>query len=360
MALTITEFTSISDQTSWDFGMSINTEVWGWGVSLSTEAHYNKGEINTHSTSVSDQFEMDVDLYDIDTQIGEVNYKVSPYAYRSESGAIVIDYNVEVPEAPPGHPVTWWQKHYSDNSDPAFILPWLYDPEKGNTLEDDAKRHLTKEITFIPDNPQPGDTIKIRARLHNYSLIDTDNPVSVRFYKGDPENGGTALESIYGETEVATPGVIASRDVSYVEMYWAMPEGISEYTRIYAVIDPDNEINEIHENNNKGFVTLSLWGATSIEEIVTNDIPDKFTLYQNYPNPFNPITTIKFSTPKSERVKIEVYNILGQKIKTLLDKNIQAGSYEVNFDGQNLASGLYLYRIQAGEGQEVRKMVLIK
>ena len=111
------------------------------------------------------------------------------------------------------------------------------------------------------------------------------------------------------------------------------------------MIDPDNEINEIHENNNKGFVTLSLWGATSTEEIVTNDKPDKFTLYQNYPNPFNPITTIKFSTPKSEKVKIEVYNILGQRIKTLLDKNIQAGSYEVNFDGQNLASGLYLYRI---------------
>jgi hypothetical protein len=90
MALTFTEFTSISDQTSWDFGMSINTSVWGWGVSLSTEAHYNKGEINTHKTSVSDQFEITIDMFDIDAEIGEVNYKVRPYAYRSQNGAIYL------------------------------------------------------------------------------------------------------------------------------------------------------------------------------------------------------------------------------------------------------------------------------
>ena len=243
MALTYTEFTSISDQTSWDFGMSVNSEVWGWGVSLSTEAHYNKGEINTHTTSISDQFKITIDMFEIDTQIGEVNYKVRPYAYRSQNGAIVIDYNVEVLEAAPGDPVTWWQNQYSEYADPAFILPWLYDPEKGYTLEEDAKRQLTKEITFNPPQPQPGDTVKIKVRIHNYSLIDTDNPVTVRFYSGDPDNGGTALISIYGETEVTTPAIIASQDVAYVEMYWKVPAEISEYTRIYAVIDPEKQYN---------------------------------------------------------------------------------------------------------------------
>lgn len=82
-------------------------------------------------------------MFDIDAEIGEVNYKVRPYAYRSQNGAIVIDYNVEIPVAAPGHPVTWWQSQYSDYVDPAFILPWLYYPEKGYTLEEEAKRHLT-------------------------------------------------------------------------------------------------------------------------------------------------------------------------------------------------------------------------
>ena len=360
MALTYTEFTSISDQTSWDFGLSINSSVWGWGVSLSTEAHYNKGEINTHTTSISDQFRISLDMYDIDTGIGEVNYRVRPYSYRSKNGAIVIDYNVEIPEAAPGYPVTWWQNYYSDNPDPAFILPWLYYPEKGNTLQEEAKRHLTKEITFTPAQPQPGDTVKIRARIHNYSLIDTDNPVSVRFYEGDPDAGGTAIVSIYGETEVTTSFSIASRDVAFVDMYWEVPAEISEDTRIYAEIDPDNNITEIHENNNKGFVTLSLWGATPIADEVQSQMPVQLTLYQNYPNPFNPFTTIKFFIPKPEKVKVEVYNIVGQKIKTVLDKSIPAGNHEVKFSGQNLASGLYLYRIQAGERRDVKKMILIK
>ena len=365
MALTFTEFTSISDQTSWDFGMSINTKVWGWGVSLSTEAHYNKGEINTHTTSVSEQFEMDIDMYDIDTEIGEVNYKVCPYAYRSKYGAIVVDYNVEIPEASPGDPVTWWQNHYSDYSDPAFILPWLYDPEKGNTLEEDAKRYLTKEITFNPDNPQPGDTVKITARLHNYSLMDTDSPVTVRFYEGDPDNSGSALVSIYGETEVTTPTVIASRDIAYVEMYWAVPEDISEYTRIYAVIDPDNDITEIHENNNKGFTTLSLWSTTAIEKKNADEIAYKFTLYQNYPNPFNPKTTISYTVgaireSPVQNVQLSIYNILGQKVATLINEYKPAGTYKIEFNANNLASGIYIYRLKAGSFIQSRKMILLR
>jgi hypothetical protein len=375
MALTITEFTFISDQTSWDFGMSINSAVWGWGISLSTEAHYNKGEINTHKTSVSEQFEITIDLFDINTEIGEVNYKVRPYAYRSQNGVIVIDYNVELPVAAPGDPVTWWQNHYSDYADPAFILPWLYDPEKGYTLEEKAKRHLTKEITFNPSTPQAGDTVMIKARIHNYSLMDTDSPVTVRFYQGDPDAGGTAIVSIYGETEVTTPSVIASQDVAYVEMYWAVPIEISEYTRIYAVIDPDNNITEIHENNNKGFVTLSLWGTTSIEEVVPSEIPDQFILYQNYPNPFNPTTTISYQLPKTSNVVISVYNIIGQKIATLVSKKQSAGVYNVEWDASNMASGVYLYRLsvgslttksghsvagEAGGYVETKKMVLIR
>jgi hypothetical protein len=360
MKITITDFTSISEETSWDFGMSINSSVSGWGVSLSTEAHYNLGEINTHNTSISEQIKISIDMFDVDTEIGEVNYKVKPYAYRSINGAIVIDYNIEIPVAIPGAPVTWWQNNYTDYADPAFILPWLYDPEKGETLEEDIKRHYSKEITFNPSQPQPGDTVQIRARLHNYSLLDTDSPVAVRFYREDPDNGGTAIQSIYGEQEVSTPTIIKSRGEAFVEMTWALPGDISEYTRIYALLDPDNNLNEIHENNNKAYVVLSLYGATPIEETAPNKTPAQLTLYQNYPNPFNPTTMIKYQLPVTSDVELNIYNLLGQKIVTLVSERQLSGHHQVEWNASRIASGVYYYRIEAGEFQVVKKMILIK
>ena len=88
--------------------------------------------------------------------------------------------------------------------------------------------------------------------------------------------------------------------------------------------------------------------------------PQKFILQQNYPNPFNPKTTIDFDIPKTSEVKIEVYNVAGQKVQTLLNKQMSAGNHQVEFNAENLSSGIYFYHIQAGEFQDVKKMVLIK
>ena len=85
----------------------------------------------------------------------------------------------------------------------------------------------------------------------------------------------------------------------------------------------------------------------------------EYTLFQNYPNPFNPSTKIKFDLPTPETVKIEIYNIIGQKIQKLLNKPMPAGYHEVEFNGQNLSSGVYLYRIEAGEWQDAKKMILL-
>lgn len=95
---------------------------------------------------------------------------------------------------------------------------------------------------------------------------------------------------------------------------------------------------------------------------ITEDVstPVIYTLKQNYPNPFNPSTKIKFTLPKSEKVKIEVFNLLGQKIETLLNNKMPAGSHEIEFTAKNLPSGVYLYRIETDGFKEVRKMILLK
>ena len=89
-------------------------------------------------------------------------------------------------------------------------------------------------------------------------------------------------------------------------------------------------------------------------------LPKVFALNQNYPNPFNPSTTIRISLPKSEYVSLKVYNILGEEIRSVVNNKLLAGDYSYVFDGSNLASGIYYYRIVAGEFQAVKKMILIK
>ena len=94
-------------------------------------------------------------------------------------------------------------------------------------------------------------------------------------------------------------------------------------------------------------------------------LPYRFELSQNYPNPFNPVTTIDYNLPRRSHVTIEVYNVLGQKVQTLVGREESAGSYTITWDGttangQPAATGVYLYRFQAGDHIETKKMILLK
>jgi hypothetical protein len=93
---------------------------------------------------------------------------------------------------------------------------------------------------------------------------------------------------------------------------------------------------------------------------INKNIPQEFDLFQNYPNPFNPFTNIKYDLPKDVFVNVKIYDILGREIKTLVSEFKNAGSYMVSFNGSELASGIYFYRIEAGGFVQVKKMVLIK
>ena len=88
--------------------------------------------------------------------------------------------------------------------------------------------------------------------------------------------------------------------------------------------------------------------------------PTVFMLFQNYPNPFNPITIIKYDLPKAGRVTLKIYDVLGRKVATLINEEKPAGRYQVEFNGSSFASGVYFYRIQAGNYSSVKKMILLK
>jgi hypothetical protein len=93
---------------------------------------------------------------------------------------------------------------------------------------------------------------------------------------------------------------------------------------------------------------------------VSNNIPDKFELFQNFPNPFNPVTKIKFDIPESGFIELKIFDITGREVRTLVNTNLQPGSYEVLFDGSGLPSGVYFYLFKAGGYFKSKKMLMIK
>lgn len=117
------------------------------------------------------------------------------------------------------------------------------------------------------------------------------------------------------------------------------------------------------ENYNVGFLRqlfFTKWSDVTGVEPEPGIIPTDYILYQNYPNPFNPITTIKFSTPHSGNVLLKVFNLLGQEIETLVDEYLPSGNFSVQFAGQNLPSGIYIYELRTENFTTTKKMVLLR
>ena len=107
---------------------------------------------------------------------------------------------------------------------------------------------------------------------------------------------------------------------------------------------------------------VDLDGKATLSESVVVDVtaPTKFTLEQNYPNPFNPSTTIRYGLPARTHVTMTIYNALGQQVAELVNGEVDAGNHDVKFEGSNLASGVYFYRLTAGEHADSKKLILMK
>jgi len=127
--------------------------------------------------------------------------------------------------------------------------------------------------------------------------------------------------------------------------------------------------------NNSGSVYVTGWSRGTITNmdyctikysqvvninLITNEIPDKFALSQNYPNPFNPTTKIKFDIPKSSFTRLSIYDVLGREVSVLVNEDLKAGSYSIELNASNMPSGVYFYKLTAGDFSEVKKLVLVK
>ncbi|MBD3257948.1 T9SS type A sorting domain-containing protein, partial [candidate division GN15 bacterium] len=181
-----------------------------------------------------------------------------------------------------------------------------------------------------------------------------------------PSSGAGAVRLYLGGSDVDATAdwVIRNSDMAdYQEYFGKEVAGIGDYTG--DGID-DFAFTCRGLSLNGEIYLFSGWdGSTDVEIEEDDGLPESYVLSQNYPNPFNPSTTIEFSLPTRSEISLTVHNVLGQVVRSLVTRELPAGRHRLEWDGTDdsgepVASGVYLYRLQAGDVVEAKKMVLLK
>ncbi|MCB9160341.1 MAG: VCBS repeat-containing protein [Caldilineaceae bacterium] len=218
--------------------LNASLTVSGWGQSLTTSGSYSEGDVSVNKVGFESSTEIHIYFFSIEQQY---SYSVRPFIYWAEpDGSLVVDYSVTLPS----DPNRWWVQTYN-KPDPTFNLPWK-DGKLG-----DYYRQFTREITLTPLQAAPGEDVVVAAKVRNYSPVGVFN-VPVHFYLGDPQAGGTKI----GEATVASILPMGHSTVSTSFNTAGHADG--ETLKVYAVIDPENTIAEMHEEYNTGFAVLPI------------------------------------------------------------------------------------------------------
>jgi len=216
-----------------------------------------------------------------------------------------------------------------------------------------------------PLNPNPGvsEPFLVRIPFEVWNL-DTDEQINISIYDRKQKYDGSMdiyafnprdrmytefVNTPYDPSNVIPEDGGAAADHFTWNLVWWGSNG-------FATGDTVRVIYSTPLTNNDYF----LFTAEATTSIRTGQTVTAFRLLQNYPNPFNPVTTIGYRLPQVSDVELVVYNILGQKVRTLVNKKQAAGAYRIKFDASHLASGLYVYRLKAGAFVSYKKMLLIK
>jgi len=201
-----------------------------------------------------------------------------------------------------------------------------------------------------------GDYAYIAGRIYGLQIVDISNPGNPVLVRDFNTYGSTDAVAVCGNYIFLTDSfgyvyLIDNHDpldqilLDIAIMHW---DGIS-------IIADDSYV---YVTNDDNLLVVYSYSTTGLEPSVLN--PTEFSLGQNYPNPFNASTTIGFALSRAGNIRLEIYDILGREIATLLDDFTQPGEYQITFDASKYPSGVYYYRLQADSQNRIRKMILLK
>jgi hypothetical protein len=319
-------------------------------------------DISTHKTTIKESSEIEISMGLINSSfVGTKTYDVTPFMYWDASGTLILDYAV-TPDFSGGVP-SWWEEKYGSKPDLTFILPWRHRFSKGlGGSDDDLQSKQTRDIIINPLDPQPGDTAAIYARIQNYSNLDQLG-TSVRFYLGDPDNGGQLIENKDGLSEASLDRVNAREPVIAKLENWIVPESVKNEDMIFAVVDPDNLVDEVHENNNKAW---SLIGSgfnapTTLEDLFPDEGPLSVTNHiELFPNPVRSTANFEFYLDATSRVELSVLDMQGRLVDILFSEVKPPGIHHHEISTGNYSKGIYFYRYKSGSDVETGKMIILE
>lgn len=166
------------------------------------------------------------------------------------------------------------------------------------------------------------------------------------------ERNSTSLSMTHG----VTPGRVEGWEtIGFIEGKGTTSE-MTNYRFVDSTLPAEKMFYRLKQIDINGTFTYS----NIVEVELESNLPTEYSLEQNYPNPFNPTTTIKFGLPESAKVVLEVYNVVGERVSTLVNVEMEAGYHQVNFNANNMASGMYIYRIKSNEFIQTKKLLLLK
>lgn len=341
-----------------DFKLSYGAQLKAFGWTAGISGDYSKSKMTSHKTIITDSLKIDCKFDEIDASKGDLGYIITPFVYWSSSGSLVLDYGVKLTGAD-------WAKNYG-KPDPAFIMSNKYDQIKTGA-DPGSKRLLTSDIVYYPFDAMPGDTITVFATVRNFSLVNTDKAVKVKFYLGDPDiAGSTLIKSVeYGEGPVDF-GPIAARKYKSLSFTWKTPKVIPvDKSWLFAVIDTSK--NEIHHDNNKAFIRLftDKFPGNGEWKDRTDDLTGtpEFLLFNKleiyyYPNPVKDKATIMFNQDKNKDIVFSLYNFLGQKLQEKLLDNCNSGWNTFPLDVSGYKPGLYYFTLRSNDFKITRKIMV--
>lgn len=271
----------------------------------------------------------------------------------------------------PLHEGNYWEYGiYSGNfpSDPDTAV--FFKVVRGDTLLDNGKRYIIIEKKYFKGQYSDFDFLRIDSLNSNVFKYDPSEKLEFRIDSLLSEPGDSISASRFGPVETGEKtlfcleksetlvfgenrAVKKNSEYSFADNYYLLAKGIGK------IYDYAWEGNFWIEKLFYAEIDGVEYGIKT--DIVTKETqPMQFRLFNNYPNPFNPTTRIKFTVSKRSEIKLIVYNLLGQEIQILFNGLIGSGEHEIEFDGSNLSSGTYIFRLVTSEGIYSKKMLLIK
>lgn len=354
------DFASNSASTTTSFGIEASASASIYGFALETSGSYNSSDLSSHTSTASTEIKYTSNFTStLNNTINPApNYTLTPYVYWGVNGAIVLGYSVD-PSMPGGPLKTFWSENYSLKPDLSLILPWRLDSAKGlqATFTTDQPR-LCKSIVINKDNFITGDTARITAWIQNYSFKDFNGTAEFQFYLGPPDAGGTLLTDINGKSTISVTGLFPGRGRVPVQFRWRIPAGLASFPRIYVVIDPNNAIDEGHEDNNIGFNYINSAGVVgSVFKVAQKNTPFKAQLSPNPAN--NSGSEVKLSLPTEGFLNIELRDLSGKVIHKLYDSDQKSwsGNFVLPVKTNDLVNGIYLVTITFNGKTQTLKLV---